>query len=150
MPIVHVHYYRDAKGVEWFSKKACREALEVRHPDTFNKPCKVLFKPIDHPDDDPYETPDYYTEPQILQVLLALEFLRAGCGTHSMQDYEMRLRTQTIESELQRLGISITLKHQWLQPRLKKIKETYGIQQTSVEICSSIHSDPEHYLRRAG
>jgi hypothetical protein len=149
MSAVHIHYYVDATGTEWFSKKACREALKIRHRDTFNKPCKVLFKPIEHPDDETYETPDYYTELQILQVLLALEFLRAGCGTHSMQDYEMRLRTDTVEPEIQRLGISVTLKHQWLQSRLKKIKETYGIQQT-VEIYSSPHPDPEDYVRRVG
>jgi hypothetical protein len=146
MSAVHIHYYVDARGLAWFSKKICREVLGIRHRKTFNDFCKLLFKPPNSPVDG-YIPPDYYTAAQVFEVLMMQEYLRVGYGQHSKQDYLKRKRTHTLEREFFRLGISVSLKHDWLMQQLNKIQENYGIE-TGIEICSSIHSSQKD-LRRA-
>lgn len=116
MPIVHIHCYTDESGVVHYSKKASREALDICHRNTFNSTCKLLE----------IYGQSYYTEPQLIDVLLTQLFLGAGCGKHSREGFKKRKRTNTLDLTFQRLGVPVELHIQRLQAKLSTIKETYG------------------------
>jgi len=132
MSVAHIHYYTDEFGIDHYSKKASREALNIRHRNTFNSACKHL---------NIYDQ-GYYTESQLIDVLLMCLFVQAGCGRHSKEGFMKRKRTKTLDREFQRLGIPVELKIQWLQTRLHAVKESYGSQ------IYQVRSD-HHYVQRA-